>query len=133
MNPLMTLLEQHGPTLLGKLKDAGLSEPQAASLLPEIGNALGSGLASGKLDIQGLLGSGAVQQMLSQFDVGALASRLGIGADVLSQALNAVLPAIGQLFQSQSGTLEKLLSAASSQGGGEAMAALGNLAKGFFK
>ena len=132
MDLLKQMIEENGPALLGALTgDAGLSESQAQSLLPEVASGVGQALEGGGLDLGSLLG-GDVGKLLQDVDFGALASAAGLSEAQVESGLEALLPLLMKLLGEQTGGAEGL-GALLGGDAGKALGSLGDLAKGFLK
>jgi len=135
MGLIQDLLAEHGPKLIDQAVSAAsgaVDADQVRALLPPTGQQLDAAVSGGGLDLSALLGGGGLDGLLSQLDIGAIASAAGLDAGTAQQGLQSLLPAIGSLLQSQGGAGELL----AKLGGGDAaeglLGAAGKLAGGLF-
>lgn len=121
--------EENAGAFTSSLQGAGFSVEQAENFLPEAASGiLESTKESGITQLIAGFTSGGSEKLLRDFDVEAIADKLGMDADQVSTGLVAIMPVLSNLMSDKS---EGLLGAASSLVGGSSEGLI-NSAKKFF-
>lgn len=102
------------PDLIGGLQNLGLSDDNVGDLGREIGGQLTGGDG---FDLTDLLSGFDADSFLSQIDVAALSSKLGISPEIASAAVGLIAPKIAEF---------------TGGGGGSQLGGLMNMAKNLF-
>lgn len=115
MEILKNLISEHGSSLMSTLTESGFTADQAQQFLPEAAQGMSDAISGG--GISELLGGGdeggMASTIMSKIDIDGTASRVGIDSSLAGSGLDALIPRVLAMINTEGGGLSSLL------GGGE--------------
>ena len=130
MDLLGMIMQGEGGKMIEKLTgSAGFSADQAQKFAPAAGSAVVDALKSsaGKLDLGDLPSAGNIKALMGLINVGGLASKAGVSADMGTKGLQSILPMILSVVASKGGGAQGLLKILGGGGLGGTLGKLGGM------